>query len=518
MRTQSGKDAGMRIVLILIALLLVPAVRIVCSQGEGKGKEDEYVVPPWGIGRIFSVSTESPLKRVIQETDRGIAALHELQLYFQRFANDLEVNNIGAQSCNVRDEVWGDSVFNFLKMRGLEAVDNTCIIEKRAPTRDIDSIKGAIRNFKDVMHEVKDSFASLALGNWSVSYVSRDLPVVIAGSGRQKCTVDNIVAIRFDGKWYLEGMVTNDELDRKLEAFQRQYLAEIIRAASTSFMDSSLKLAVYVRNTTEHITFDRLNGTTTVLSSWTGSPQPDTFGTGAWKNAVMKALEQGDLQAQQIEDVLQPSNLAILILPLIMNFVPAALIGEVNAFGMWMYILLTDVLTAIPLAIKGVEVIAGAKSESAEAYTRFTGVPNDDAVAEVFVAECQLGNSLLATGVAFLTVALSLMIAGIALEIISRWYRRRKYTKLGPGLSAYGAALASTNVARTRGFGGSRSVPLVGTGDSSQDKEPCQCSCHFCLACPCNRRANEEIAIGIPGRVIEQYEDMLFPGISEEKD
>ncbi len=72
---------------------------------------------------------------------------------------------------------------------------------------------------------------------------------------------------------------------------------------------------------------------------------------------LLAELSEGVALMQNIDSDLSPSNLAILCLPLIMSIPPISLLGSVsNRATMW-YAFATDFLAALPLLIKGIELI-----------------------------------------------------------------------------------------------------------------------------------------------------------------
>lgn len=73
--------------------------------------------------------------------------------------------------------------------------------------------------------------------------------------------------------------------------------------------------------------------------------------------ALQRALQRGEHQTQQTNDAKKPSNIANFVFPLVMNVVTVSVIAEVSTIGILPYTLLTGVLTAVPVAIKGVELL-----------------------------------------------------------------------------------------------------------------------------------------------------------------
>lgn len=93
--------------------------------------------------------------------------------------------------------------------------------------------------------------------------------------------------------------------------------------------------------------------------------------------AVKRALHSGGNKSQQDKGAKMASNIAILVFSLVMNVVPVAFIADVNTIGMLLYTLLTGVLTAVPPAVRGVEIlIIGLRSNSV-VVTRISDASED---------------------------------------------------------------------------------------------------------------------------------------------
>lgn len=275
----------------------------------------------------------------------------------------------------------------------------------------------------------------------------------------QSCSNDYVGFVRRGGVWFVAERVTNDHKDVTLGTNARLFAHEYVRVVEGGKVDS-LEMVLKRKNGTEW-----LKGSTAV-SERTGAVTGSEFVEVFQPNnlAVLEALKRGSHQTQQASDATTPSNIAILALPLAMNLVPVALIADVNSLGMLVYTLLTDVLTTIPLAIKGVEVISIGASSNIAVVTRITGGNlwsdadrDKDKAAETWVAECRANGNLTLIGVILLTVAIVFMIGGIAAEILAKRFVKRVGKVVGesstPGESSSGALAAPQAAALVMGAG-----------------------------------------------------------------
>ena len=236
----------------------------------------------------------------------------------------------------------------------------------------------------------------------------------------QQCTYDYAAFVKRNNQWYVAERITNAVSNLTRQNGERRYLFEYIAASGDTLEVTALKDG------------NQSTGSTIQLIS-SGFVTASGFGRISPNNnpAVQSAISEGEHSTQQAADATTPSNIAILALPLMMNVVPVALIAETNNLGMLLYTLLTDVLTAVPLAIKGIEVLIVGKKDRYSIVTRFTGgnldedVPNDKG-GEMWVAKCSSSKKFRARGIAFLTIAITFMIVGVILEIVARKYKKRK--------------------------------------------------------------------------------------------
>lgn len=248
----------------------------------------------------------------------------------------------------------------------------------------------------------------------------------------QNCVHDYAGFVRRGPHWFVSERITNAEKDLNLGETMRHYLLEYVRLENGRVMNAEVEaLESKTDEATAESDVPSFARGTTVLTKSNGAVTGNEYGfIFAPDNlAVRDALRAGEHNTQQASDATTPSNIAILALPLAMNVVPVALIADVNTAGMLVYTLLTDILTTIPLLIKGVEVLAIGVDTNVVVVTRVTGanVEGDaNKAGEVWVAECRANGDLTATGVALIVVAVGFMVGGVLAEIIAqKWVKRR---------------------------------------------------------------------------------------------
>lgn len=241
-----------------------------------------------------------------------------------------------------------------------------------------------------------------------------------------KCNMNYASVFRVGPNWYIGTSLTNPGHTRHVPLFKRHILTEYLHSCNRSRLQA---LQFSARKLPEgngtHIIF---RNTTTTLTSVSGALAPYGFRPEYPDNniAMVTALEKSKSSIQQVDDALAPSSLVLLLLPLALNLMPIALLADVESFAMLLYMLVSDVVTVIPLGIKGVELIVIGRQRHISAGIRFTGselgIRSHSAGKEMWAAECRARDSVLTIGVVFLVLALVFIGIGIALEFIAKYF------------------------------------------------------------------------------------------------
>lgn len=124
------------------------------------------------------------------------------------------------------------------------------------------------------------------------------------------------------------------------------------------------------------------------------------------------------------------SNLAILILPTFLALVPLSLFQDVGTGVTVVYVLFTDVISVLPIGIKGVELLELATHEH---YSRSGYVYGSDQspilAVEMWVSLCRLRPFVRIRGIILLVIAGVATFAGIVLEFAVK-AKVEKYKRL----------------------------------------------------------------------------------------
>ena len=278
--------------------------------------------------------------------------------------------------------------------------------------------------------------ADAAIGNFSRPDVVHDFPYRTATSS---CRLQLVAGTRVERDWFVLIQITNVPIRHHAPDYGRQYLEELVRTHVNGTLSWPLRMKL------RQIGNGKLgmwhNDTTTSINNRRWTANAGFLGrTPVRQNpAIERALERAEGDARRATDTKTASNTAILLLPLLLNFVPVSFFARVTAVAMLIYMLLSDVLTVLPLLIKGVEMIwISRQRHYAVVTTISSGVvgKSPSSAGEIFAAECRAMDDVLVVGWVFVAVALVFMVGGVALELLAGNYcdgRGRKEAAKGKG-------------------------------------------------------------------------------------
>lgn len=327
------------------------------------------------------------------------------------------------------------------EIRNLPIPDTSCLsqftINDDAQSKSfglsLERLHEAARNRSKAIFLNRARIAEIVLGNWSDPDALYDDEYT---ESSMICKVNNIGAARIGTKWYLRTLITNRPAYEHVPLFERLVLYEYLRidASNPNDLDDSLRVPLTIRPP-DGIDSGSLvieNRTTTILEARSGahtssSYQPIYF---EFIPAMKASLELAEQSKQQVDDALSPSSVSILVLPLLLTLVPIAALTSIertSSKAIFVYTLVTDVFTVIPLIIKGVELIVIGKQRHTAATVRISaaidGTLAPSSLAELWTAQCHTEFSTLRTGVVFVVVGIVFLLLGIALELLVKaWY------------------------------------------------------------------------------------------------
>lgn len=462
-------------------LVLIALLQIVCAQSESDDNSSDSELPPElvpsdpkandfsdELDYIGYVSSDEPLNTVFYKTaNSSVRESYEWLLDFAYYIDNLTIvaaaisenltereridtHNERLAVCNANNDPWKERMIAYFPIRGWGEIDDGCMTNVVGTDEEIfpdlndsdyqiPSLKEAyekVTQHSRYINYLASQAAQKAFQDKDTNYgwdEEEEEEEAFRGTGyayhttNQECLLDYAGFVKRNAVWYVAERITNRKRRFVAQSMQRLYLYEYIHPNK-----SSLSMILKDNSTGNY----RRDATTAIYLSG-GFERPSAFGdlVAAENLAIERAIIRGEHSAEQADDATTTSNIAILALPLLMNLVPVALIADVNTIGILLYTLLTDVLTAVPLAIKGVEVLQIGLRLTYATHSRITGATlgvenktelDDDKVLEVWVAECQAETKLRTTGVILLVIALTAMVGGIIAEFIAKRWTLRK--------------------------------------------------------------------------------------------
>lgn len=339
--------------------------------------------------------------------------------------------------CNANDELWQKSAIDQVELRFGVQPSILCVTDVVPNEKEERDLHDVVREFNRQINRHAGKIAREAKTNFTDADSIFDYP---HESQTEMCHVNVLGAYRLRDEWYLNVGITNEKKEKHLGEFKRLYLVEILRHGGGY---GYMKLPE--RDANHRIR----NDTTTIVVGHRSTAEPAVFKAVFLDDniGVRRALSKAASYTQQTTEALSPSSLAILFFPLWMNLVPIAMLANVGTMKMILYALLSDVLTVLPLGIKGVELISIGSSEYVGSVVRMTSFRNgtraEAAAAEVYVAQCHVKQNLVAIGGAFVAIALLFLVGGVLAEFIAKGYKERRRKKLYAAMMKYNSCRSS---------------------------------------------------------------------------
>lgn len=416
-------------------------------------------VPKWALNNFHSVSTKAPITRHLLSQPTYSASMYTIisHIYNVEAAilKQLRTENPNKPDqilriCNAREIGHVKGVTTVFRNRGLPDPQAGCVtihsddrlFQNEQPRITLKHLVGAVHDKFRVEGEnsvwVRDNvllpwaakFPKGPLSNWSgVSPSSGNFPWA---RGSKRCLVSAVGLIRIGSLWHADIMYTNARKTDSLAKGKRQYLEEYVHLSDAHGSNFSMLQQITPLYLNETAIGARVFNSTTRFTRFSGKAKPSKFQALHVEDnyALLDAVEKADLGVQQGDDALTSSNLAVLLLPLSLNLVPISLISHVGSTKMLWYILLSDVLTVIPLAIKGIELVVLGRTRFESVLVRIStssnGTLGEAAAGELWAASCRAKESILSAGVVFICLAIAFLVGGVVAELWAADYSKRR--------------------------------------------------------------------------------------------
>ncbi|KAI0567307.1 hypothetical protein FGB62_3g339 [Gracilaria domingensis] len=417
------------------------------------------------------------LRRVdgfVENTDQALDMLTDvedniLNQLSRRMSHNETSKSRRLDLCNLQDNAWKSAATDQIELRFPVKSTTQCVTDFIPKDQQQRQLHRIIYNFNKMKEDNAANIAKEAKTNFTDADTIFDFPF---NTATQTCKVNALGAYRVNKTWFLNIGITSEKKEKHLGDFERHYLVEVMSRGGGY---GNMTLPVRPPDGVEEEEREVRSDTTTIMVTHRSTAEPAFFKPVFLDEnvAVVQALSSLEHYTQQASDAMSPSSITILFFPLWLNLVPIALLADVSSMKMIIYALLSDVLTALPLAIKGVELMWIGSHGSIGTVVRMSsgldGTRAPTAAAEVYVAECHARGNLRAQGIVFLTIAIVFLVGGLVAEFAARHYRARLRKKVFHRVSVGGWSSGSesrrwSDSHSSDGFGSSR---FIGTSFSA---------------------------------------------------
>ncbi len=233
----------------------------------------------------------------------------------------------------------------------------------------------------------------------------------------RSCSLATATGYRISGRWVTWRAFTNHHVNEQMGPKQRVLPSEgLYPDGKDTIRAQPVTIPVCSRTTARCMT--------PVLSKWDGKYTWSDFRNAKVQEnpAMVAALENGEHEMQLALNSSTASNTAILLLPTLLAAVPLALFADVSGPIAIAYAIVTDVVSVLPLLIKGIEMIVFGRKERYAAQAMVYGAMNkrDIGLTEFWVAKCRIHSLVSRNGAILVSVAVVCMLLGITLEVRQR--------------------------------------------------------------------------------------------------
>lgn len=399
---------------------------------------------------VYGGSRNSPVLGALRRQGADVADhLSKLQEWYNNISMDVQKrrDDSDGSECTLRGQPWIKEGDAYVKDRNFDKISVMCA------TRTEHSVNKTLAfQYLERSADIFQAAAAEAIKTdkhlselWNPAPVKPLENLKYKSSDEQKCKLNYLMAIRARGIWYIAAAATSKGPNA---GGKRLGIVEHVPADINNGNLLSLPMHLLPFNASGVGNDNRKNYTTrgdwfsTAYSVTTGSAQISGIHRMRYDDngALQSALDDNMLAVDQAKDAITAANMAILILPLFMSFIPVALIADLSEAATLFYVLLTDVFAAVPFVIKGVELVITGTTEQRSAETWMMGEKNQLQIAETWTANCQPKDEFRKIGVVVIAIGMASIFTGILIEILARrWMSKRR--DMGEQPEPFGPAL-----------------------------------------------------------------------------
>lgn len=386
-------------------------------------------------------STENSVAGLLDEEEdvSGKTAIASLENHFETYREALVAQNrtkISGLHCI--DKVEKQDKFS--KFVGFGRIDG-CVTqyiyrsenEKQAQGKEMVT---AIENLSKWMNSYGDKIISLYQMDWTEAF-SNDKYMYDEGHARE-CYGYRAIGYRVNGVWGIGTLFNNASYETDAKDNERGVLSEFISVQNGPLQSLPLKIAKCDLDKDNKTLIGYENADTMYwlksgVARWEYGDRDDNSERYKIEHhfGIKQALGETARQKELLQDSGEPSNIAVLILPGLLALFPIGLFQEANINTIFLYSVVTDVVSVLPILIKSGELIYYGRKDYYGMHTQYHGVLDGDhtAVAQIYPAKCNFKPWISRLGFILLAIGLGLMLLGISFEILSMRAVKKKKNK-----------------------------------------------------------------------------------------
>lgn len=420
----------------LVTLVLLLIVAPVFSNDDPSGE----------FKFVYGGSKREPFTTALRSEGEARETLTKLGKWFEDTSKDVKRRRelSDGSECTLRGQPWIGEAFKYAYDRNISKIDSSCATRTEHVnlnlTKAIHLLSASAKLFESAGTKAvqQDSELRTNLGRVKEQvYAIKDL---VYKKEDQDCSLNYLAAVRVKNKWYIAMAVTDaiPNVGGTRKRFVEHIASDLSAPISMQLSESNYKMNLPGEE------WKKANRTpyTTTYAKFSGSSHISRIHRMDYEDnrALNNALETNILAVDQAQDAITPANMAILILPLFMSFIPVALIADLSEIATFFYVLLTDVFAAVPFVIKGVELVITGRTTRENAETWLVGNDDGDQVAETWTAACKPVTKFRTIGIIIIVVGLASILSGILIEHLARKWMSYKRLK-GEEPEPFGPAL-----------------------------------------------------------------------------
>lgn len=260
-----------------------------------------------------------------------------------------------------------------------------------------------------------------------------------------RCTLSMVTFFKVENEWIRLVSFGNTTEGEVVSDWERASYHELLYLDEDSILKNRMFNISQCRNETQEDSVEAM----AFLDRWKGKNSASSFITRdpEENNAISVAQRGSEKVIDDFNDIDSPAEITIFLLPLILAFVPVGLFTDISQTYALILAILTDILSAIPIALKSGDILrrsAEVREVMIGDFYGFQDGSETNGAAELFFASCTFDPKMKNTGVALLVITIFILLFSITLDIITFIFlsKQRVLYALKKGIEVYDAPSA----------------------------------------------------------------------------